>query len=338
MKKLYIYSLLLCLLFLFNFKIKAQDLHYSQFEANPFFLNPALVGISDAKYRVFLHHRHQWKAISTPFVTNSIGVDTKFKLFQFPKTRLGLGLQLNKDEAGDSNFSNQIMNWTLAIHQEINNKVNLSFACLLNYHQFGMNINNLRFNNQYDGLKYNSNLDHKETLSIDNDFLMDFALSTNINYRFERKKYFNIGFSCFHINTASLSFFENKDVKLRRKYSFYMNSRFNFNGLDIYPSLFYTRQHKFNELIFGGKVKFEIYDFFVQGIYTGIWHRWKDSEIIFLGFEFMDFDMGISYDLNTSKLINASNFRGAFELSLIYSFGKLKQFKEYYKENCPVFI
>jgi hypothetical protein len=52
--------------------------------------------------------------------------------------------------------------------------------------------------------------------------------------------------------------------------------------------------------------------------YAGTWIRLNDAIIPYLGLEFSDFRLGMSYDYNTSSLKTASLNRGGIEISLIY--------------------
>ena len=68
--------------------------------------------------------------------------------------------------------------------------------------------------------------------------------------------------------------------------------------------------------------------------YAGSWYRWNDALIPYMGFEWSDFRLGVTYDVNTSSLKTASQKRGGIELSLIY----IKKPREGGKEiPCPKF-
>jgi hypothetical protein len=70
-------------------------------------------------------------------------------------------------------------------------------------------------------------------------------------------------------------------------------------------------------------------------LYTGLWYRFNDAIIPYLGLEVSNFRIGFSYDLNSSSLRTASNTRGGTEISLIYVHKpgdpSLKKY------NCPKF-
>jgi hypothetical protein len=74
----------------------------------------------------------------------------------------------------------------------------------------------------------------------------------------------------------------------------------------------------------------------LQRLHVGSWYRagFKDALILNLGFEFGAFQLGMSYDINTSKLKEASYNRGAFEVSLIYIYTKQKSSRKK-SVKCP---
>ena len=52
----------------------AQDPAFTQFYANPMYLNPAMAGSANCP-RISLNHRNQWPNLRGSFITNSISID-----------------------------------------------------------------------------------------------------------------------------------------------------------------------------------------------------------------------------------------------------------------------
>ena len=73
MKKILI-LLNLCLFFGLVNEVKAQDPTFSQFFANPLYLNPAMAGTNICP-RISLNHRNQWPGIGKTYVTYSASYD-----------------------------------------------------------------------------------------------------------------------------------------------------------------------------------------------------------------------------------------------------------------------
>ena len=52
--------------------------------------------------------------------------------------------------------------------------------------------------------------------------------------------------------------------------------------------------------------------------YVGSWFRFNDAIIPYVGLEFNDLRVGLTYDVNVSRLRPGSQSRGGIEISLIY--------------------
>ncbi|MGH2644794.1 MAG: type IX secretion system membrane protein PorP/SprF, partial [Chitinophagaceae bacterium] len=64
-------------------------------------------------------------------------------------------------------------------------------------------------------------------------------------------------------------------------------------------------------------------------------YRWGDAINPYVGMEVNNLHIGLSYDINVSTLRPASNYRGGFELSLIYIYQKPNSKNKVI--NCPKF-
>lgn len=90
---------LLCGVFgLFGATASAQDVVFSQFYANPLYLNPALAG-NAFDPRLTFNFRNQWPALNASFVTYSAGFDQHFDALSG-----GIGLHVLTDQIGSEAF------------------------------------------------------------------------------------------------------------------------------------------------------------------------------------------------------------------------------------------
>src|SRR5438067_1142870 len=79
--------------------LRAQDFHLSLYDAAPLFLNPAMTGVIDAKYRVHAQYRNQWNSVAyKPYNTALISAD-------MPKGKWGFGIQIIEMRAGTGNYN-----------------------------------------------------------------------------------------------------------------------------------------------------------------------------------------------------------------------------------------
>ena len=77
-------------------KVKAQDPEFSQFYANPLYLNPAFAGTARCP-RISLNYRNQWPGISGTFITTSASYDQHVESLYG-----GLGLIVTNDQAANT--------------------------------------------------------------------------------------------------------------------------------------------------------------------------------------------------------------------------------------------
>ena len=83
-----------------SFDTKAQDPAFSQFYANPLYLNPAFAGAAPkGAPRTNLNYRDQWPGIGRTFVTTSVSYDK-----HVDKVGGGLGVLVLNDRSGDGNI------------------------------------------------------------------------------------------------------------------------------------------------------------------------------------------------------------------------------------------
>ena len=90
-QKTLIFSLLILICIV---KGNAQDVIYSQFYANPLYLNPALAG-AKLDQRITLNYRNQWPSIKKGYVSYNAAWDQ-----QIDKISGGLGFMVNADVGG----------------------------------------------------------------------------------------------------------------------------------------------------------------------------------------------------------------------------------------------
>ena len=94
MKKIYL-AILVCI----SINCFAQDPQFTQFYANPLYLNPAFAG-SDHCGRLCLNYRNEWPALQGTFVTYSASYDQHVDAIGG-----GLGVLVMQDQAGDGTIS-----------------------------------------------------------------------------------------------------------------------------------------------------------------------------------------------------------------------------------------
>ena len=74
-----------------------------------------------------------------------------------------------------------------------------------------------------------------------------------------------------------------------------------------------------------------------KALLAGVWSRARDAQILSVGCEYKDWFVGLSYDINNSKLVPASKARGGFEIAVRYIMYRFKP-KRIDHRVCPDFI
>ncbi|RYE21972.1 MAG: type IX secretion system membrane protein PorP/SprF, partial [Sphingobacteriales bacterium] len=76
-----------------NLAIAQIDPHFSQYYANPLWLNPGLTGVTDGDYRVNVNAKQQWTNLNNGYLTAGASFDMA------PKKNLALGAMVINQRA-----------------------------------------------------------------------------------------------------------------------------------------------------------------------------------------------------------------------------------------------
>jgi type IX secretion system PorP/SprF family membrane protein len=318
-------NLILFLIICKNAVIFAQDIHFSQFQSTPLFINAANTGTSSADFRFTNDYRSQWRQIDVPYRTLMLAGDGRFSFFN----RLsGIGALIMHDESLSNYFTTD--------------KIFLSFSHSVFYKnnrfvvgiQPGIVLKNLSnegvtFGNQFDSDNevFNPFLPSSEN-SLYND-LRYFDLNVGFLWQSRIKTIVpSLGLGINHINRPVESFFANEEEDpLPLKYTFHGNIFIPLsNKYAIVPQVLYSFTSGGREFIGGTIINYYPYmkGLGLNKIYALSTFRINpvrnfDAIIMGVGAEVAAFDVCFSYDVNVSTLRKVSRFQGAYEISLIFS-------------------
>ena len=99
-----------------------QDPQFTQFYANPLYLNPAFAGTARCP-RVVLNYRNQWPALSGTFVTSSASYDQHIKGISG-----GLGFIVTHDQAGKGTLNTTTVSGIYSYLLPLSRKLSMKFA------------------------------------------------------------------------------------------------------------------------------------------------------------------------------------------------------------------
>lgn len=319
----------------------SQDIHWSQFNASLQNLNPAQTGVFDGDWRFVGNYRTQWSAIPVPYKTLSLSTDTRLKT-PLKSAVPAAGLLVNSDKAGDSKFSTTQVLLSAAYIKQLNKDSThfLSIGVQPGFTTKSFDINALTFDSQYNGDVFNASLGSGENFSKTKITYFDIGGGLVYWWKKNYRTQVNIGASMFHINKPKQSFFDDSTIKLDAKSTISGFAQFPVAAqFDLMPTFLFQTQGKFNEILVGlfGKYYLQPIDDMITAVSLGGFYRVKDAYVLAANMDYRNFNVGMSYDINTSGLNVATNNRGAFEISIIYIFKKPIVFVAK-KRVCPIYM
>lgn len=305
------------------FSAFAQDPQFTQFYANPLYLNPAFAGTARCP-RVALNYRNQWPALSGTFVTTSASYDQDVRGIMG-----GLGLLVTNDQAGKGTLNTTTVSGIYSYTQAINRKFSIKAGFQATYFQKSLDWNKLTFGDMIDphrGFIYTTN-DVPRGGSVSNaDFSAGLLGYTDI---------FFVGFAAHHLTEPNESLIVGES-KMPMKITAHagaaipmgMKGKYGTPKTRLSPNILYQQQAAFRQLNIGMYVDH-------GPIMAGIWYRSRDAFIALIGFHTERFKFGYSYDITTSKLTTAT--AGSHEVSLTMQFDCKKKRRRVRTVPCPTF-
>lgn len=296
-------------------KSKAQiDPHFSQYYANPIWLNPALTGVIDGAYRVNVNAKQQWSNLNDGFTTVGASFDAA------PVKNMAFGGMVINQRAGGVSY-NQLS--ALA-----------SAAYRIRFGQSGDNIINFGLqggivNKSFDiskvtlGSQYNPVMGYDGSLLFDESFAAENFTAPDVNFGvmyFDASDYRSVnlffGGAVSHL-TRPKDKFVGGGARIPMRYAAHGGARIRVNQFfDITPNALYLKQGTAREIAIGAYAQMMLNT--ESDLLFGSNYRVDDAAIAFLGLHFKSMVFGISYDFNTSGLNRATGNKGGLELSISF--------------------
>ncbi|HRO39539.1 MAG TPA: type IX secretion system membrane protein PorP/SprF [Flavobacteriales bacterium] len=301
----------------------AQDPQFTQFYANPLYLNPAFAGTVRCP-RATLNYRNQWPALSGTFVTTSASYDQDVRGIMG-----GLGLLITSDQAGKGTLNTTTISGIYSYTQAVSSKFSIKAGFQATYFQKSLDWNKLTFGDQIDprrGFIYATN-DVPRGGSVGNaDFSAGILGYTDI---------FFVGFAAHHLTEPNESLIVGTS-KMPMKLTAHagaaiplgMRGKYGEAKTKLAPNILFQQQAAFQQLNLGMYVDH-------GPIIAGVWYRSRDAFIALIGFQTEHLKFGYSYDVTTSKLTTAT--AGSHEVSLTLQFDCKKKRRRVRTVPCPVF-
>lgn len=314
-----------------------QDIHWSQFNANPIFQNPGNAGHFNGDLRFVGNFRDQWRAVSVPFQTLSMSVDGK----PYNYRNLGIGGLFFHDVAGDGAFRTVELqlnvSYLLKLSSDSTHIIRPGLNLGMNHRQ--INWDALTFGNQYNGIQYDPSIGSNENFSSDRKTNFSVGIGAVYEFNIAKRKQITAGLSAYNLNHPNQGFYSTKIQRDIRTSMFIKGTYPLAQDWDLLPSMQFNIQGKYREYVVGTSGKYTLINKLGQyrAVYAGLWYRNKDSGFISVGMDYQNWFVGLSYDINFSTLVKASRARGGMEFAVRYIITRFKP-KKVVHRICPDYI
>lgn len=330
-------GLLIAFLLLQTFLAIGQDIHWSQFNDNQLFQNPGNAGHFNGDYRFVANYRDQWRSVTVPFSTISFSADTRL----YNNKNVGFGLLFFHDVVGDGKLRTVEVqgnaSYLLKITKDSMHTLRPGINFGMNHRQ--VNWDQFSFDNQFNGYIYDPSLPTNEIYMADRKTNFSFGIGTIYEYYKNKRQKITAGIGFYNLNRPNQGFY-GQNIPRDIRMNLFAKGLYKLDiDWDLVPAINVSIQGKYREIIFGSSLKYTLVDKAgtYRALYAGLWYRNRDAGYISVGMDYQDWFVGLSYDVNFSKLVPASNARGGFEIAARYIIHHFKP-KKVIHRVCPDFI
>lgn len=345
------------LLVLGAWQLSAQDIHFSQFYMSPLNLNPAMTGVMNCNIRLVANYRNQWASVlrDNSFRTYSASYDQRIPVGRYDF--FGIGGTFWGDRAGEGNFATTTGKISGSYSKQMTGGKKKAGYLVVGAEggiaQRSLNFLNLRWGTQHNGEGGFDPTKPSQEANFNRDNFIFADLGAGILWfqrNGENKNYY-VGAAIHHLNQANISFASNNQDLQFTRITVHGGAELPINpSVGLLPGFIVMKQGPSMQVNAGTSLRFMLNqgknDY--QAFQVGLWGRvasrvtsadgtqvglLSDAIIASTRFDFNNFNLGFSYDLNTSSLKTASNGQGSFEFSLVYKICGLERRGVY----CPNF-
>ncbi len=294
-----------------------QDPEFSQFNAAPLYLNPALAGISYGP-RVNLNYRNQWPNIDKGYVTFAASFDMHIK-----KLSGGIGVQFLGDRIANGLLSSYHINVMYSYQLRLSRKFGIKIGAMGGYAYRTVDWARLTFSDQinpifgFEDEFGNANPTAEVPPSDFNIHMADVGVGF---VAFSPDVYGGVAVT--HISRPKDAFIEESEAILPLRISVHVGGDINLRPkqkkkeLVLSPNALLAQQSNFLQLNVGTFL-------YSKYVYGGAWFRHtfanSDAVIGVLGVKISYVRIAYSYDYTVSKLQGLSG--GAHEVSFTFNMG-----------------
>jgi type IX secretion system PorP/SprF family membrane protein len=300
----------------------SQDPAFSQFYANPLYMNPSMAGV-EGPAKVYLGYRNQWPGATNPYVTYHASYEQYLEALQG-----GVGIHIMNDRQGGGVFNTLSLDAIYAYHLQVSTNLMVTGGFQASLGQRNMNPSDLVLPSDLVGAGTTTLVPYSKVFP-------DFAVGIGGFY-----KNFYGGVAVHHLLEPNTSPSDDPNTRLSRRYTLHVGAmipvyerRLGKEVLQLSPNLVFVQQDIYQQLNYGLEV---IY----RGIILGAWFRqdllFSYGTVIFsAGYGTDQFRIRYSYDAKLSPPDLHIPTLGAHELSMVVIFENLNKSTKHRAIKCP---
>ncbi len=321
--------------------LNGQDARFSQFYAAPLQVNPAMTGLFEGQFRVGLNYRNQWSSVLEKSAFNTYGASFDYKMNVFRHDYIAFGVNFLRDDAGDARFNQTKANLSLSFMKQLSGgRYSRTSQFLIAGIQGGIGQNGINWSQLSFSSQFNNAIEEfvptdptGESFGSGSRMYVDASAGLMYYAVFDEDLSIYAGGALHHLNSPGISFYDGSTDPLYMRIVGQMGGEVPFNEqFSILPAAILMFQGPSFETNLGANFRYNNGDRNEVAIRVGGWYRLtksingdntgitaaSESIIVSTMLEVERFLIGLSYDVNISTLKQASNSRGAFEVSFIY--------------------
>ncbi len=304
--------------------VYSQDPYFSQYFSSPLTLNPANTGNFEGPSRLSMNFRNQWQGIGNPYITGTGSFDTeifKKKSGKGNKFAFGIAGLYDKTTGGKltSNYVSASIGYHLFTDIENTSKLSIGFQSTLVNRK--LDFTKVSFADQFTSYGFDLNLPSNQTFQTGNISYTDF--NTGLMYsQVKENGSAYVGVSAYHLTMPNESFLNDRTNRLPMRFTVHGGGTWKTSDRSmIMGSGLLMSQGGVNQIVlgaaYGRQIESKVSDI---KVFIGGWYRYKDAIIPYFGYTYDNFQLGVSYDVNTSQLSSSVTRQRSFEISMIYRF------------------
>ena len=338
--------------------LRAQDARFNHLTASPLLINPALTGVMPGQLRVTANYQELFASVLGPDAYRGYAAGLELRNPAGNGNFYGLGLQVQRDEAGASDYTRTSGLLSASYQQQIVGSRRgrgpshfLSGGAQFGFGQRGVDLNKLWFSEQYfvDPVTRDAYVDRTlatgEPIAGSGSVIFaDFSAGLAWFATLGERAGAYAGAAAYHLTEPDVSLVDGQTDPVQRRYTAYAGGELPLGRgyASLLPAARLNLQGPATSALVGSNLRYTQRAWREIAMRIGLWAQLTNQEVgrlgvgttlVSLGLETERLQFGVSYDINVGTLNPVTNGRGGFELSVIY----LRPANYRARVNCPKF-